>query len=54
MREGVGGGVERRAAAREAALALGVLVILWVIPLVLPTAAFTDLIIRLAAMGLFA
>ncbi len=45
---------ERSAAARETALALGVLAVLWVIPLVLPSASFTDLVIRLSAMGLFA
>ena len=54
LREGVGGGGERHTAARETAFALLVLAVLWVIPLVIPNAAFTDLIIRLSAMGLFA
>ncbi|MDQ2802436.1 MAG: branched-chain amino acid ABC transporter permease [Pseudomonadota bacterium] len=39
---------------RDAALALGALAVLAIIPLVLPSAFFTDLVIRLSAMALFA
>lgn len=39
---------------QEAAIALVALAVLWIIPLVLPSASFTDLVIRLSAMALFA
>ncbi|MEO8715528.1 MAG: branched-chain amino acid ABC transporter permease, partial [Acetobacteraceae bacterium] len=44
----------RSIAARDTAIALAALVVLAIVPLVAPSAFFTDLVIRLSAMALFA